>query len=102
MAMAKPNFSLDLELDLESAGDNSGCGKETVSVEPPAKQARFANNSLDVAKLIGDRVPTATKRTTNQWLKMFSAYCEEAKMSVDLQHLKILRRKSPKLSLCVM
>ena len=42
-----------------------------------AKIARFASRSLgDVNRLIGERVPATTKRTTDIWLKMFRTFCE--------------------------
>ena len=85
--MALPIFTLELDSDLEidDGNDVEWRKEESSSEPPPPKVARFASNSLDdVAKLIDQRVPASTKRTTNQWLKMFESYCADAKLSVNL------------------
>ena len=87
--MASPIFTLELDSDQEiDDGNDAEWRKEESSSEPPPpKVARFALNSFDrddVAKLIDQRVPASTKRTTNQWLKMFESYCADAKLSVNL------------------
>ena len=85
--MASPIFTLELDSDLEidDGNDVEWPKEESSSEPPPPKVARFASNSLDdVAKLIDQRVPASTKRTTNRWLKMFESYCADAKLSVNL------------------
>ena len=84
---ASPIFTLELDSDLEidDGNDVEWRKEESSSEPPPPKVARFASNSLDdEAKLIYQRVPASTKRTTNQWLKMFASYCADAKLSVNL------------------
>ena len=39
----------------------------------------------DVNRLIGERVPASTKRTTDHWLKMFRTFCDQAKLTVNLR-----------------
>ena len=38
-----------------------------------------------VNRLIGERVPASTKRTTDIWLKMFRTFCDQAKLTVNLR-----------------
>ena len=85
--MASPIFTLELDSDLEidDGNDVEWRKEESRSEPPPPKVARFASNSLDdVAKLIDQRVPASTKRTTNQWLKMFESCADATQLSVSL------------------
>ena len=71
--MASAIFDLEfdtLDDDLETGKEFEGASS-LEHVEPPTKIARFASRSLgDVNRLIGERVPASTKRTTDHWLKM--------------------------------
>ena len=71
--MASPIFDLEfdtLDDDLETGKEFEGASS-LEHVEPPTKIARFASRSLgDVNRLIGERVPASTKRTTDHWLNV--------------------------------
>ena len=86
--MASPIFDLEFDTvddDLETGKEFEGASS-LEHVEPPTKIARFASRSLgDVNRLIGERVPDSTKRTTDIWLKMFRTFCDQAKLTVNLR-----------------
>ena len=86
--MASPIFDLEFDTvddDLETRKEFEGASS-LEHVEPPTKIARFASRSLgDVNRLIGERVPASTKRTTDIWLKMFRTFCDQAKLTVNLR-----------------
>ena len=73
--MASPIFDLEfdtLDDDLETGKEFEGASS-LEHVEPPTKIARFASRSLgdrQVNRLIGERVPASTKRTTDHWLNV--------------------------------
>ena len=86
--MASPIFDLEFDTvddDLETGKEFEGASS-LEHVEPPTKIARFPSRSLgDVNRLIGERVPASTKRTTDHWLKLFRTFCDQAKLEVNLR-----------------
>ena len=57
-----------------------------MSCPPPAKKPRFAEASeKDVAQVVEDAVPTATKKATSFWLDVFSSFIAESGIHLDLK-----------------